>query len=335
VLRVDLQDASVETLRRGRSLPAVSPDGAWLLSVGFAPNERYLQIADGQLEAKHPRRFVALNERRYFPAWNADQTKVLFLDSKTRRLMIMNSNGKNHQVFDPQALDSKQWFSDKLAPFTLQWTESGDLFRVYRSRPDGRGEKLIYETEGQDISPPQWSADGARVAFIIRRVSGSEIITVGADGSWPRHFFATQDALDELKWSPDSLKVAWICRRLGGGTQEVWTADYQGLDPERVHVDGGELKDLTWSPAGKHLAVEQTQAWRLFGLRLVKPDLHDVLMVDLSDRHARVMTRYGIMSRDPAFSPQGVAIAYFTDQRPWSPQPLRERTSALVISQLY
>jgi Tol biopolymer transport system component len=249
--------------------------------------------------------------------------------------MIMNSNGKNHQVFDPKALDSKLWFSDKMAPFTLQWTESGDQYRVYRSKPDGRGETLIYETEGQEISAPQWSADGARVAFVVKRASGSEIVTVGSDGSWPRHFFATKDALDELKWSPDGLKVAWICRRLEQGTQEIWTAGFEGLDPQRVHEDSNELKGLSWAPAGKQLDVEQVRAWRLFGLRLVKPDLHNVLMVDLGDRHARVMTRYGIMSRDPAFSPQGVAIAYFTDQKPWSPQPLRERTSVLVISQLY
>lgn len=67
----------------------------------------------------------------------------------------------------------------------------------------------------------------------------------------------------------------------------------------------------------------------------MKPDIHNVLMVDLTARKARVMTRFGIMARQPAFSPQGVAIAYFTDQRPWHPGLLRERSSALVISQLF
>jgi len=334
IMRADLDTDKVETLREGRSYPAVSPDGKALLSVGFFPNRKVLQIADGLAE-HNPRLFDPAKERHYFPAWNAAQTRVLFFDAKTQKLMIMHSNGRDHELFTPALLESKVWFSDKLAPFTLQVRETGDIFRVYRSLPNGKKEQLIYEAPGRGISPPQWSADGSRVAFIVHGDVDSEVITVGPDGSWPRHFFTTKDELDELKWSPDGRKVAWICRRAEDNTQEVWTAVEQGLEPERVLVDGGELQNLTWSPAGKHLAVQETRAWSLFGLRLVRPDLHNVLMISLTDRKARVMTRYGIMSRDPAFSPQGVAIAYFTDQRPWSLRPLRERTSALVVSQLY
>src|SRR5665213_961565 len=339
VLRVDFSRGSVTNIQPGRALPAVSPDGRSLLSVGFIPRQRFLEMADlkpvnGLNSARDERPFVPDDEAGYFPAWNESQTEVLFLEAGTGRLMTMDSNGKNHRPFDPKALDSKYWRSAKQVPFRLQWVEVGDRFNVYRSLPDGSDERLVYETQGSDISAPQWSADGKRIAFIARNADVSQVITVGSDGSWPRHFFTTKDALDELKWSPDSGKVAWICRRTGGA-EEIWTAGYEGMDPVRVHEDEGSLKDLAWSPEGKHLAVQQTSVWGLFGLRLVRPDLQNVLMVDLVDRHARVMTRYGLMSRDPSFSPHGDSIAYFTDQHIWNPRPARDRSSSLVISQLY
>jgi Tol biopolymer transport system component len=334
ILRADLKKRQVTRLRSNRGMPAVSPDNAALLSVGFEPNERYLEMADGVEGTRDPRRFQHRREARYFPAWNTAQTRVLFL-APDGALMTMNSNGTNKRAFDPEDLDSKVWYSDKLLPFTLQWKESGDTYKVWRSKPDGTQERLIYEVKASIISPPQWSPDSRRVAFIVRQGGESSILTLGADGSWPRRFFTTTDSLSELKWGKDSLRLAWLCERADEGTHEVWMAAVDGMDPQRLYRSSGRLSHLDWSPQHRHVAVQETKQWRLLGLQLVKPDLHNVLMIDLSDRRARVMTRFGLLSRGPAFSPQGVAIGYFTDQRPWHPGLLRERSSALVISQLH
>lgn len=334
ILRADLQKRESTRLREGRGLPAISPDGTALLSVGFKPNERYLEMADGSDGAHDPRRFDAHREKRYFPAWNPEQTRVLFL-GKSGSLMVMHSNGTDKHAFDPEDLDSKVWFSDKLLAFTLQWRESGDRYRVWDSKPDGTAEKLVYETEATFISPPQWSPDGKRIAFIIGGKDASSILTVNADGTWPRRFFTTPDSLSMLRWSPDGLRLAWICDRQEQGVQELWTAEVQGLNPVRVMSSQGELSSLTWSPQGKHLAMQETQDWRFLGLRLIRPELNNVVMVGLVERLPRYMTRYGLMSRQPAYSPQGDAIGYFTDQRPWYPGLLRTRSSALVISQLF
>lgn len=332
VLSADMAGQQFVRLKEGRGLPAISADGTQLLSVGFEPNVRYLEMADGANGERNQRVFGGTKEKRYFPAWNAAQTRVIFL--KDGKLHTMKSNGTDQQDFDPEALDSRLWFSDKTVPFTLQWKESGDRWLIYKSDPQGRHDSLVYEAKGRGISAPQWNADGKRIAFILHGEQDSMVMTVGPHGEWPRRFFTTKDGLRELKWSPDGLKLAWLVDR-GEESQEAWTAVEAGMDPEKVYESSGTLSALSWSPAGKHLAMEEGKAWRFLGFRLVRPELHNVLMVDLVEKEARVMTRYGLLSRQPSFSPQGVAIAYFTDDKPWAFGPRRERRSALVISQLY
>jgi hypothetical protein len=333
----DLGAEKVSTIRTGRGMPAISADGSALLSVGFVPNSHYLEIADGAGGERNPRTFKWQREKRYFPAWNAAQTRVIFL--KDGKLHTMKSNGTDQRDFSSAAVDSRLWYSDKTVPFTLQWQETGDHWKIYKSDPMGRHDSLIYQVKAKSISPPQWSPDGTRIAFIEDNDDQSTVMTVGPDGKWLRRFFISPDKLRELKWSPDSQKLAWLVDRMADGNveaEEVWTAVLSGLEPLKVYdTRGARLDGLSWAPQGKHLAFEETRDWRFLGLRLIRPDLHTVMMVDLVDNHPRAMTRYGLMSRNAVFSPQGVAIAYFTDNSPWSPGPRRQRDSALVLSQLY
>ena len=342
VLREDLAGHQYSVLRKGRGFPAISPDGQTLMSVGFLPDEIYLEMADGTNGGGNPRTFDPLKEKAYFPAWNAAQTRTLFI--KNNRLMIMHSNGTRQEPFGPKLLESRLWYTHSTAPFTLAFQHTGDRYRIYRALPDGRQEKLIFAAIAKDLSPPQWSADSKRIGFVLRDDHGSSIYTVNADGSWPRRFFLTKDLVRDLQWSPDGSRLAWICERqeddwlggLGAGvSQELWTAGYEGLDPERRVLSRGKLSCPTWAPDGKRIAAQETSSWSFLGWRLVNPDLNNVLVADLSDSHVRVMTRYGIMARQPAFSPQGVAIAYFTDQRPWAPGLQGRKLFDLVISQLY
>jgi len=342
ILREDLTGHQYSLLRKGRGYPAISPDGGTLMSVGFLPDEIYLEMADGVGGGGNPRRFDPLKEKAYFPAWNAAQTRTLFI--KQGRLMIMHSNGTRQEPFGPKLLESRLWYTHSTAPFTLAFQHTGDRYRIYRAQPDGKGEKLIFAAVGRDLSPPQWSADSKRVAFVLRDEHGSSIYTINADGTWPRRFFITGDVVRDLQWSPDGSRLAWLCDResddwLGDLTaarsQELWTGGYEGLDPQRRIASRGKLSCPTWAPDGKRIAVQEVSSWSLLGWRLVNPDLNNVLVADLTDLEVRVMTRYGIMARQPAFSPQGVAVAYFTDQRPWAPGLSGSRLYDLVISQLY
>ncbi|HXB96471.1 MAG TPA: hypothetical protein VNZ54_00370, partial [bacterium] len=193
ILREDLKGHQYSVLRKGRGYPAISPDGRTLMSVGFLPDEIYLEMADGTNGGGNPRRFDPLKERAYFPAWNAAQTRTLFI--KHDRLMIMHSNGTRQEPFRQGLLESRLWYTHSTAPFTLAFQHTGDRYRIYRAQPDGRQEQLIFAAVGHDLSPPQWSADSKRVAFVLRDDHGSSIYTVNADGTWPRRFFLTTDVV--------------------------------------------------------------------------------------------------------------------------------------------
>ena len=333
VFRADPAGRSTEpVLKANRTWPAVAPDGSALLSVGYIPNLRYLEIADG--EAGHPRRFKVEDEKKYFPAWSANQTRVLFLQGPT--LMTMKSNGTQAEPFNADSnMDSKRWLSESKALFTLQWQETGDKWQVWWSKPDGSSQKKIYETRAKLIVSPRWSPDSKRVALAIRQGETTTVVTLDADGSWMRPCFSAEGSVRELRWSPDSLRLAFFLDRSDGKRQETWTAAAQGVDPHQEYLSHGRLLSLTWSPASKHLSFEEVHDWRFLGLRLVRPDLHDVQMVDLAEGRARVMTRYGLMASQPAFSPQGVSLAYFTDHSVWDPGLFRKRTRSLVVTQLY
>ncbi len=139
---------------------------------------------------------------------------------KGGKLHTMKSNGTDQHPFDPEALDSRLWLSDKTVPFTLQWKQSGDRWKIYRSDPQGRHEQLIYEALGSSISPPQWAADGQRVAFIVNDGQGSTVMSVSSDGKWPLALLHQQGprarAALEPRW-PETGLAGRPRRRLAGG----------------------------------------------------------------------------------------------------------------------
>ena len=207
--------------------------------------------------------------------------------------------------------------------------------------PNGSADKIILEISAERVYPPRWSPDSKRIAFTVRQGNEHALYSLERDGSWPRRFFVTKDKIQSMLWSPDSLRLAFIVKRTGeedhelNSGEELWTVRSDALDPKRVYAARGVMDALNWAPNSQYLSFEEKRAWYFLGLRLVQPDLYDVMTVDLSDARTRPLTRYGLQARQPAFSPQGVALAYFTDQRPWYPGLFGQRKLALVVSQLY
>lgn len=332
--RVSLPGGSVRLIRGGRSFPAVAPGGERLLSVSPDPQTRYLSFSGQRVGA-----FLA-GQGRLLPLEDRAGNRIIYLKAGSGRLVVSDTNGSRERAFVESPQYAGEWVSRNQdhegEPVSLRWIDKGPHIRIHLSGPLGERERVVFRGPALSFSPPQWSRDGKRVAFLVREGERSSVVSMDPEGRDALRCFNTPDGLDELSFSPQGDRLAWICRR-AGGSQEIWVAEADGKDPRRLHAGEGELSGLTWSGEGKHLAAQESFAWGLAGLRLVRPDLHRVLMVNLAEGRAKALTRYGLSSRGASFSPSGDAMAYFTDAHPWNwdPRPGRTRSASLVLSQLY
>jgi hypothetical protein len=143
----------------------------------------------------------------------------------------------------------------------IVFTRAGDLWRI---RADGTGEARLTDDPGQE-SDPEWSPDGARIAFISTQDGNPEVYTMRASGTdWRR---VTNDPATEAapQWSPDGTRLLF---HRGNNTFLV-NPDGSGLLTTGIFGEG------SWSPDGRRLVF--LSAWNGFPAAIVSalPDGSD------------------------------------------------------------
>lgn len=114
-------------------------------------------------------------------------------------------------------------------------------------------------------SNPVWSADGARLAFIVHRTGQAmALATVAADGSDIRVILggnATYPFLYSPAWSPDGRQIA-IVRSTGGAAGEIWLVPATGGPPHRFSNDppGVFSHHEVFTPDGRDLVYSSNRA---------------------------------------------------------------------------
>ncbi len=182
-----LETRTLAAARPSKVYPAVAPDNSRVLYVAEKQNQHFLEIGDTE-EALNPRLFGYAKEADLYPAWNREQTQVLFVDG-AGKLKVMSANNKSDaQLFTPARLHSHVWKSEKGKVFTLNNEQTGEIRQLWTMNPDGSDKKMIYESACDEILPPVWSADSQRIALIERRAERYAVLTLAKDGSWPRRF---------------------------------------------------------------------------------------------------------------------------------------------------
>ncbi|HLL16540.1 MAG TPA: protein kinase, partial [Pyrinomonadaceae bacterium] len=99
---------------------------------------------------------------------------------------------------------------------------------------------------------PDYSPDGARIAFASNRDGSTEIYTMRADGSDVRRltFNTTED--DCPTWSHDGQKIAFQSRR--DGQMEIYVMDADGSNQRNLTNAPGEDTRPAWSPDDRRIA---------------------------------------------------------------------------------
>ncbi len=165
------------------------------------------------------------------------------------------------------------------------------------------------------VSDPQWSPDGAWLAFVREKA----IWVVGTDGSRPT-LVADHPAGQRLpRWAPDGRRLAFVSRRRGWS--QAWLVDAplprRGRPPARekrpepraLTPIGIDVEDLRWSPDGSRLAVVAQR----------DPDLAtmQVTVVEVATGEERIIAGAGAWETSPCWLPDGSGLLVVSDRDGW------------------
>jgi dipeptidyl aminopeptidase/acylaminoacyl peptidase len=165
------------------------------------------------------------------------------------------------------------------------------------------------------VSDPQWSPDGAWVAYVREKA----IWIIGAGGSRPIIVTDHPAGSRAPRWAPDGRRVAFLSRRRGW--TQVWVVDAplprRGRPPASAKPPvaraltpvGIDVEDLAWSPDGTRIAYVAQR----------DPDLLtiQVAVLDVATGEERVVAGAGAWETSPRWLPDGSGLLVASDRDGW------------------
>lgn len=145
-----------------------------------------------------------------------------------------------------------------------------------------------------------WSPDGSKLAVTLSKDGSPDIYIINAsDGAVLRRLTNDRAIDTSPAWSPDGGSIAFVSDRNGG--PQIFVVSAGGGGARQVSFNGSYNTTPTWSPRkGKKIIAYTTRD----GGR------YDVVTLDLDSKVMTRITQGEGSNEEPAFSPNGRAIAF-------------------------
>ncbi len=183
---------------------------------------------------------------------------------------------------------------------------SGDA-KLYVRQLDGGSTLAVTAGATGDLRRPQWTPDGARIAFQSPR--GIEL--VAALGGTPRLLVPSPapDTAADLAWSPDGKRFVY---RQG---DSLFVRGTEGGAPRRL-VAGRELYSPSWSPDGKWIAYVTGNAFYIYGPRSQLGNLAPsrIMVVPAGGGTPVLVTGENALNLSPIWLPAGRQLLFVSNR---------------------
>jgi len=145
-----------------------------------------------------------------------------------------------------------------------------------------------------------WSPDGSKLALTLSKDGNPEIYVINAsDGSIVTRVTNDKSIDTSPAWSPDGSQIAFVSDRNGG--PQIFVVSANGGAARQISFNGSYNTTPTWSPAkGKHIIAYTTR----------DGGTYDIVTLDLDTKAMTRITQNEGQNEEPAFSPNGRAIAF-------------------------
>ena len=170
---------------------------------------------------------------------------------------------------------------------------------LYVAPAGGGRPKKLSEQRGMNTGAA-WSPDGSKIALTLSKDGNPEIYVISAsDGSIIKRITYDQAIDTSPAWSPDGSQLAFVSDRNGG--PQIFVVSSSGGTPKQVSFNGTYNTTPTWSPKkGKHIIAYTTR----------DGGTYDIVTLDLDTSTSTRITQNEGSNEEPAFSPNGRAIAF-------------------------
>jgi dipeptidyl aminopeptidase/acylaminoacyl peptidase len=142
----------------------------------------------------------------------------------------------------------------------------------------GRSRPLTFS--GKNDSSPQWSPDGASIAFLSDRDGPAQLYRLPMRGGEAEKLTDRKDAIRAFRWSPDGARVALLMPEPKSDAQiqreknkddsrladrdvrhpRVWMLDVATRSVTQLTRDNWDISDIEWLPDGMRLAAVANDA---------------------------------------------------------------------------